>query len=196
MRNMNAGIGRSLATALAVGALVSAQAAAAQDTFYQGECARAYDVQAANSIDRIFTYSSYRGVSMHRFEDQSSLACKTDQVIIRYLTRSSVTKDAARYNVSRKTVKVGSKPDGCAELSIWNETVIGTVTFTMEMTQSGDFCTLNLWADWNLTDTNDSAWRGAFKAKMLMLNEGSFVASQPNPGGGRFNSPLAFTGLK
>lgn len=187
--------GKAAAVGLCFTATLTGQAAQAQSSFYQGECNRAYSVQDANRIDRLFNKRSYRGVSMHRYDQQVSAACKSDLVMILYLTQSTSTTESVTYKVHQKTVDVGTQPDNCSTLNINNNSITGTVTFSSELIREGDFCTINIWSDWKLSDPVTPSWVGDYSAKLQILNEGAFAVLHPPASGGKFSTPRGFTGF-
>ena len=121
-------------------------------------------------------------------------ACKVDTAIIRTLSLQSRTTTQAIYNLVRKSITVGSQVEGCTDLKIQNSTTVGTATFTTQLGRVADGCEVVVKVAWDLRDTA-SNWTANFATRVLVLNDGSIVMSQPGPENGLYSTPLAFSGL-
>jgi hypothetical protein len=152
-------------------------------------------VKNGSPVSSLVKYTQYRGVSLTRYPDAVNKACKSDTVSILYFNQRSVSGDTVQFNILRKYIEVGSKPEACEELSISNQTVIGTVKFYTDVREQNQLCSVNLWADFQMTDPKDPTWKGAFASRAVVLEDGSFVIGQPGPTGGSFRTPIAFTGI-
>jgi hypothetical protein len=181
-------------TIAALSALSVAQVAQAENSIYQGPCDRAEQVKANNTVDKIMKYSTYKGVSLHRFEDDLAAACKLDTAIIRTLSLQSRTTTQAKYNLVRKTITVGSQMEGCTDLKTYASNTIGTATFTTEFSRLADSCEVYVKVAWDLRSTT-SSWTSSFVTRVLVLNDGSLVMAQPGPADGLYSTPIAFSGL-
>ena len=180
---------------LALTGLGTSQIAHAENAIYQGECNRAYDVKATNTVDQILQYSRYKGVSLQRLADQANSTCKVDLTVVSSLTLVSRDAAQATYNMLRKYVRIGSQNESCDELKPWNGGISGTVKFTTQLAELGSTCEVYVRAEWALKDAT-STWTSNFSTRMLMLNDGSMVMSQPGPTTTTYDTPIAFTGVK
>lgn len=180
---------------LALVGIVTGQTAQAENAIYEGECSRANDVKASNTVDRILNYTTYKGVSLHRFAEEATAACKADLAVVSSLTLVSRDSAQATYNLLRKYVRIGSQNESCAELKPWTSTIVGTVKFTTQLANLGTTCEVFVRSEWALKDTG-STWTNNFSTRMLMLNNGSMVMSQAGPTSVTYDTPIAFTGVK
>jgi hypothetical protein len=187
---------RSVATGSALIALASAQAAQAENAIYQGECNRAYQVQASSTVDKLLFYKQYRAVSLHRFGLDREKECETDTVTHWTMTETSRSKTEVTFDVIMLDSIIADKPAPCERVKVWNDELYGNVTFTTKLEEKNAICEVFVQADWDMFDAGDPEWSSKFTNRVLLLNAGSMVVAADGPTEASYNSPIAITGVK
>lgn len=187
---------RSARAALALAALGSAQAAQAENAIYQGECNRAYQVQASSTIDKLVMHKKYRAVSLHRFGLDREKECDTDTVTHWTMTETSRSSSQVTFDVIMLDTLIADKPAPCERVKVWNDELYGNVTFTTKLEEKNAICEVFVQADWDMFDAGDPEWSSKFTNRVLMLNAGSMVVAASGPTANEYNSPIAITGVK
>lgn len=187
---------RSLVMMAAIGALATGQAAQAENAIYQGECSRAYQVQASSTVDKLVFLKQYRAVSLHRFGLEREKECDVDTVTHWTMTESSRTRTEVKFDVIMLDTLVADKPEPCERVKVWNDQLYGNVTFTTQLEAKNEICEVFVQADWEMFDASDEAWSSNFTNRVLMLNAGSMVVASSGPTETEYNSPIAITGVK
>jgi hypothetical protein len=171
--------------------LLSNQAAQAADAVYLGDCERARQVQLQSTIDTLVPHRRYEGVQRAQFGINKSSACDLNSLIVNTLTERSRSTSAVVYDMVRNDVFYG-KQSGCSNVHVHDTTWTGTVTFTTVLSERGELCELYIKADWFHTGPNKMT---DFWNRVISMDNGAFVISQPAASGGEFRTPLAFTGI-
>lgn len=182
--------------AAAIAALTMAQAVQAENAIYQGECTRAYQVQASSTIDRLVMHKQYRAVSLHRFGLEREKECDTDTITHWTMTETSRTKTEVKFDVIMLDTLVADKPEPCERVKVWNDELYGSVSFTIKLEAKNEICEVFVQADWDMFDAGDPEWSSAFSNRVVMLNAGSMVVAASGPTATEYNSPIAITGVK
>jgi hypothetical protein len=177
-------------------ALLSGQAAQAENAIYQGECNRAYQVQASSTVDKLLLYKQYRAVSLHRFGLDREKECDTDTVTHWTMTETSRSKTEVTFDVIMLDSIIADKPAPCERVKVWNDELYGNVTFTTKLEEKNAICEVFVQADWDMFDAGDPEWSSQFTNRVLMLNAGSMVVAADGPTDSAYNSPIAITGVK
>lgn len=180
--------------ALATAALLSTQAAHAADAVYLGDCNRAAQVQQQSTIDKLLPHARYEGITRMYINSDWALNCQTDQLQSytlkqRYRTTSSIVYDVTRTDINH------DRKAGCSALTLNSTGVSGTVTFTTKLEQKGELCELYIWSDWKQTLAGNATWKGDFANRVISMDGGSFTISQPASTGGKYTTPISFTGV-
>lgn len=187
---------RGAGTVMALAATLASQAAWAENAIYEGDCARAQVVKDENTIDKLMSYSRYKGVAVGRFGSADEAACQTETVMMRALTLVSRSTTEAVFSYKRTDLDFGTVSGTCRSVKIRNDTTSGTVRFSTRLQTVNGRCEVYVWSEWTETDSNDSNWRGAFSTRVIMLSGGSFTVAQGAPAGsGKFFSPIGYTGV-
>ena len=183
------------ATAAAVIAMFTGQAAQASTAIYQGECSRAYEVQKSSPINTLMKFSRYKAVSMHRFGEESEKKCDSDKIIMWELTLVESSSLTMKYDVKRKEFYISKNVPTCEKMYGLNENIIGTVKFSTSVTQNNGLCEFYIWTEWSMSETGNSTWTSVFSNRSIVINDGTFVLAQPGPSADKYQTPFAFSGV-
>jgi opacity protein-like surface antigen len=185
---------KNVTALLATSALFSAQAAQAADAVYLGDCERARMVQQQSTIDKLLPHNGYEGITRMYINSDWAVACRTDQLQNYSLKLRSRNSSLITYDVSRADINYDRKA-GCAAPVLNSTGVSGSVVFTTKLEQKGELCELYIWSDWKMTLAGNATWSGNFANRVVSMDGGSFVISQPASTGGKYTTPISFTGV-
>ncbi len=187
---------RSFAAMAGMAAVLTSQAAWADNAIYEGDCARAQVVKDENTIDKLMRYSTYKGSQILRFGTSSEATCDSDRVIVQVLKLVSRSSVEAVYSFRRTDIMLGNTPGACRAASLNRDSISGTVRFSTKMQPINGRCEVYVWSDWQSTDTAAPDWKGHFANRIILLNNGSFTVAQgAAPTTGKFFSPIGYTGV-
>lgn len=184
----------SLAALCATASLFSAQAAQAADSVYLGDCNRARMVQQQSTIDKLLPHWRYEGIGRVYINSDWAVACETDQLQNYTLKQRSRSSYSVVYDVTRADINYNKK-SGCAAPTLNSTGVSGTVTFTTKFEQKGELCEIYIWSDWEQKLAGNATWTGNFANRVISMDGGSFTIAQPASTGGKYTTPISFTGV-
>jgi hypothetical protein len=182
--------------AAAGAAIMAPQAAIAADSVYMGDCNRARQVHQQSTIDTLLPHARYEGVQRFSVGDPASSACPRDYLITYSLTQKSRSTTKVDYDVREQYFLTGSNPTGCAAPARNGNPHFGTVSFTTKFEQKGELCEVYIWAYFSRYAADMKTLNVNFANRVLNLEGGSLILSQPAPVVGKYYTPIAFTGAK
>ena len=188
---------KRIVSALAFGtALLASQTAQAADSVYLGDCARAKMIQQQSTIDTLLPHTRYEGIQRMYLSVDATTACPRDYLIAFTLTQKSRSSSAITFDTVRNEFLTGMKPTGCAAPVRHSSPIYGSVTFTTTLQQTGELCEVYIWGAFGQYAPNSTTVAASFGNRILNLDGGSLVLSQPGPVPGTYYTPVAFTGAK
>ncbi len=179
---------KRVALLASLAALVS-QPVLAEDYVFKGDCARASVLKAERTIDKLIPYSRYKGVSRDNFGNEN---CGRDTLIVTDLNEAQRSTAQVVFNIARTDVMFGTTT-GCPT-AIWSQGTIGTVTFTLKETRSGDVCELYIWSEWRERSATTD-WTGSFDHRVTPITQTKFVTSNSDTVSERFHTPASFAAV-
>jgi hypothetical protein len=181
--------------ALALSALISGQAAQAENAIYQGECTRAYQVHASNTVDKLLKYSTYKASSLQRFGTEKERQCDSDTLSVWTLKQTKRSTAEVSFAITLKDIFVAAKAE-CEVPYVSSNSVYGSVKFTTKVEKVGEICEVYVLSEWILNDPVDTAWVGDFTNRVIMLSHGSMVVASSAPKSGAHSTPIGITGVQ
>ncbi len=174
--------------------LVLGQAAQAADSVYVGDCNRARVVQQQSTIDTLLPHSRYEGISRNFINADWAVACQTDQLSNYTLKQRSRSTSAVIFDIIRIDINHHRKA-GCSGPMALPPTITGTVTFSTYFAQKGELCEVYIWSDWKQTMAGNASWAGNWANRVVSMDGGAFTIAQPASTGGKYTTPIGFTGV-
>jgi hypothetical protein len=178
----------------ALAALLSAQAAQAADAIYLGSCDRAKIVQQQSTIDLLVPHARYEGIQRIHLNSTWKTECDSDELTVLTLTQKSRSTNSIVFDTHRTSINFGKKA-GCLEPARMDWVITGTATFTTRLEQKGELCELLIWSDWIQTTASDPGWQGNFANRVISMDGGGLVISQPGSANGEYRTPVAYTAV-
>lgn len=176
------------------GMLASSQPVSAADYVYLGDCERARIVQQDTTIDKLLPHGRYEGVQRRHVGDNAGTACLQDRLMTLTLNQTSRTTSSLVFNTVRQDFLVGPASSNCTVPTKLTEVSYGSVTFSTQFHQKGELCEIYIWASFDQYAPNTNTIQSTYRGRIVTLEGGSFAMGQPAPEGGKFYSPIAFTG--
>ena len=181
---------------LALSALATGQTAKAENAIYQGECSRAYQVHASNTVDKLLKYSTYKAASLQRFGTEKERQCDSDTLSVWTLKQTQRSTAEVNFAITLKDIFVAGNTAECQAPYVSSNSVYGTVRFTTKVEQQGELCEVYVLSEWVLNDPVDTKWIGDFTNRVVMLSHGSMVVASSAPSKGAHSTPIAITGVQ
>lgn len=183
-----------LALGFALSLLLAGEAAQASEVVYLGDCTRAQMVKDQTTIDTLIADPRYEGVQRLYTGDLWKVECRAVQLSHYTLTRRSASYSEVVYDLVREDINFGAVKN-CMDPAQVGGIVTGSVTFTTNLVTKGELCEVYIWSDWKQYLSTDANWNGGFGARVQTVGGGGFVVGQPRSNGGKYWTPLAFTGV-